>query len=130
MLGGRSEKDSKQLEALQDEIGKTLVGESIYSAEDLSAAITKFKERIDVNKTRLKELKEYENDQKAQSESMIPAYKILKSWAAEFEGVSFEAKKMIISQLFSRIEVNKDYKIHMEMNVLYKQFCDGWIAMD
>ena len=122
------EKDGKQLEALQDEIGKTLVGESIYSAEDLSAAIKKFKERIDGNKARLKELKEYENDQKAQSESIIPAYKILKSWAAEFEGVSFEAKKMIISQLFSRIEVDKDYKIRMEMNVLYKQFCDGWIA--
>ena len=126
-LAASLEKDKKQLEALQDEIGKTLVGESLYSADDLSAAIKKFKDRISEDEARMTELKEYEIDKKAQSDSIIPSYKIFRTWATEFEESSFEAKKMIISQLFSRIEVNKDYKIHMEMNILYKQFCEDWI---
>ena len=124
--GAKNEKN--QLEALQDEIAKSLVGESIYSADDLSAAIKKFKERISENEARMSELKEYENNKKAQSDSIIPAYKIFRTWATEFEESLFEAKKMIISQLFSQIEVNKEYKVHMKVNILYKQFCEGWIT--
>ena len=127
-LAASLEKDKKQLEALQDEIAKSLVGESVYSADDLSAAIKKFKERISENEARMSELKEYENNKKAQSDSIIPAYKIFRTWATEFEESSFEAKKMIISQLFSQIEVDKEYKVHMKVNILYKQFCEGWIT--
>ena len=32
-------------------------------------------------------------------------------------------KKMIACQLFERIELGKGYKITLQMNVTYKQFC-------
>ena len=40
------DKDKKQLEVLQREIGKTLLGESLYSPEDLKEAISVVKARI------------------------------------------------------------------------------------
>ena len=33
---------------------------------------------------------------------------------------------MIISQLVKRIEISKGYKINIEMNMDYEQFCEGW----
>ncbi len=37
-------------------------------------------------------------------------------------------KKMIASQLFSRVEIGKGYKIHLEMNMTYRQFCEDWLG--
>ena len=33
---------------------------------------------------------------------------------------------MIISQLISRIEIKNGYKINMELNMDYEQFCEDW----
>lgn len=57
----------------------------------------------------------------------MPAYRQFKTWAEEFDTVSFQAKKMIVNQLFSRIEVGKDYKINCVLNMTYKQFCEEWV---
>ena len=35
-------------------------------------------------------------------------------------------KKMIISQLVSRIEIGKGYKINVELNMDYEQFCEDF----
>ena len=43
----------------------------------------------------------------------------------KFMLASTERKKMIISQLVSRIEISKWYKIHLEVNMDYEQFCEG-----
>ena len=42
--------------------------------------------------------------------------------ADEFERASMEQKKMIISQLFTEIRINKDYQLEFEVNASYKQF--------
>ncbi|MFT3952290.1 MAG: hypothetical protein QM689_10185 [Oscillospiraceae bacterium] len=36
-----------------------------------------------------------------------------------------ERRKMIISQLVSRIEIGKGYKLNVELNMDYEQFCEG-----
>ena len=33
---------------------------------------------------------------------------------------------MIASQLFKRVEIGRDYKINVELNMSYKQFCEEW----
>ncbi len=33
---------------------------------------------------------------------------------------------MIVYQLFRRIEISRGYKITVEMNMTYQQFCDEW----
>lgn len=65
-------------------------------------------------------------NKKASMEKVKPSYERFTGWANEFMLASTERKKMIISQLVSRIEISKWYKIHLEVNMDYEQFCEGW----
>ena len=120
------DKDKKQLEVLQREIGKTLLGESLYSPEDLKEAINVVKIRIADSEERLEKLDSDMNQKKEMVEAILPAYRRFKSWAEEFDTADLEQKKIIACQLFDRIELGKDYNIIMHMNVTYQQFCSEW----
>lgn len=37
---------------------------------------------------------------------------------------------MIINELFSRIELSKDYKVRCYVNFTYKQFCTEWATLE
>ena len=119
-------KDKKQLEMLRTEIGKVLLGDSLYNSEDLQLAIQTIKERITETEEKLGLLKDEEVQKKLVSESILPAYQQFRSWAEEFEDAPFIVKKRIASQLFSRVEVGKGYRLRMEMNMTYRQFCEDW----
>ncbi len=58
-------------------------------------------------------------------ELIKPAYERFTNWADEFDSASLERKKMIIGQLISRIEIGRGYKINIEFNVDYEQFCEN-----
>ena len=57
---------------------------------------------------------------------ITPAYNQFKSWAEEFDTATLEQKKMIACHLFKRIEIGRDYKITVELNMTYRQFCSEW----
>ena len=59
---------------------------------------------------------------------VMPAYKQFKSWAEEFDSATLEQKKMIACQLLKHDEVGRDYKISVELNMTYSQFCTEWNA--
>lgn len=120
------EKNKEQLSKLQLEIGKTLTGDSIYSPEDLSQAIQTLKSRIAEAEKQLQALQEEEAEKKRGIDLITPAYNQFKSWADEFDTATIEQKKMIACQLFKRIEVGRDYKITVELNMTYQQFCSEW----
>ncbi len=119
-------KDYQQLEVLRDEIGKALLGDSIYSSDDLQTAIQRLKDRISQSETKLAELQAEDAEKKAISDSIVPAYRQFKSWAEEFEEAPLNVKKMIVGQLFDRVEVGKGYQIRLVMNMTYRQFCENW----
>ena len=120
------EKGREQLLKLQLEIGKTLTGDSIYSPEDLSQAIQTLKLRIAEVEKQLQALQEEEAEKKRGIDLITPAYNQFKSWADEFDTATLEQKKMIACQLFKRIEVGRGYKITVELNMTYQQFCSEW----
>ena len=66
------------------------------------------------------------SNKKASMEKVKPCYERFSGWVNKFLLASTERKKMIISQLVSRIEISKGYKINLELNMDYEQFCDGW----
>jgi len=67
---------------------------------------------------------------KTSMEKVKPAYERFSGWAEEFMLASTERKKMIISQLVSRIGIGKGYKIHIELNAEYERFCEGWDKLE
>lgn len=121
-------KHREQLTKLQMEIAKTLTGDSLYSPEDLTQALQTVKKRIEESEIQLERLKEEEIQKKQGIEMVTPAYKQFKSWAEEFDSATLEQKKMIACQLLKRVEVGRDYKISVELNMTYSQFCNEWNA--
>lgn len=47
------------------------------------------------------------------------------SWADMYDTASFEAKKMIVNCLVKRVEVYRDYKLHIDFNIDLEQFSLG-----
>lgn len=129
-LAATLEKDQKQLELMRLEIPKAILGESTFSQEDLSSVITVLREKITASEKRLTEIQNEVAEKKEMSDGIIPAYRQFRTWASEFEESSIEAKKMIVNEIFSRIEIGKGYKIRCIMNFTYKQFCEDWMTLD
>ncbi len=98
----------------------------MYSPEQLSAAINGITAKIDETKLQLETVRNEMAGKKASMEKVKPAYERFSGWAEEFMLASTERKKMIISQLVSRIEIGKGYNIHIELNAEYERFCEGW----
>ena len=119
-------KNREQLEKLQIEIGKSLTGDSVYSPDDLCQAIKTIKARVAGMEEELERLKAEERRRKEGVELITPAYNQFKTWAEEFDTATLEQKKMIACNLFNRIEVGRDYKITVELNMTYQQFCSEW----
>ena len=69
-------------------------------------------------------------EKSARIDAVIPAYKQFRSWSVEFYESSLEVKKMIASQLFSRITVNRNYELNIELNFTYRQFCEEWLSQE
>ena len=44
------------------------------------------------------------------------------SWADMYDGANLETKKMIVSCLIKRVEVCRDYNLHIDFNIDLKQF--------
>ncbi len=122
------EKDTKQLEVLRGEIAKAITGDSLYTQEDLATAMHTLRDRIAEAEKEIDRLKQEESYKKMVSETIMPAYKQFRSWSIEFQEASLEAKKMIVSQLFSKVTVNRNYEINYELNFTYRQFCEDWIG--
>ena len=71
-------------------------------------------------------LQDEEENKKSSVDLITSAYNQFKSWADEFDTATLEQKKMIACQLFKRVEVGRDYKVSVELNMTYKQFCNEW----
>ena len=75
------------------EIGKSLTGDSVYSPEDLSQAITVLKEKISAVENKLVKLQDEEENKKSSVDLITSAYNQFKSWADEFDTATLEQKK-------------------------------------
>ena len=102
----------------------------MYSPEQLSAAINGITSKIDETKLQLEAVRNEMACKKASMEKVKPAYERFSGWAEEFRLASTERKKMIISQLVSRIEISRWYKINIMLNIDYERFCEGWDELE
>ena len=123
-------KNTNQLERLQEEIANTLTGDSVYTSEQLSSAIKTVEDRISTQKFQLEQLQNEAKSKKAAVEQIRPMFEQFVGWSQEFDNCTIEQKRMIISQLVNRIELNKDYEITIELNMDYKDFCDDWDTLN
>ena len=121
------EKNNKRLDALQIEIADALVGDSAYSATDLSNAIQVLKSKISAQRIEQEELEKAIMERQKDIESVMPAYREFTTWAEQYDKATLEQRKLISCKLFDKIELSKDYKITITLNMTYKQFYTEWL---
>lgn len=113
---------NNQYDKLNEEIANTLIGESTFSQEQLSKALESVQQKRNAVGCQIEKLENEMMIRKRALERVRPMYEQFKGWSEEFMLASTEQKKMIISQLISRIEIGKGYKIRIKMNMAYEQF--------
>ena len=117
-------KEQDKLKKLVEEVGKALINESVFSVDIINQSINQSKTRLAELEEKIpKALKEL-NDQDGMLKNLDQYYDQFIGWADSFASASLEEKKMIICRLISRIEIGRDYNVHIVLNVNYSQFVE------
>ena len=118
-------KAADELDMLKAEVIKALRGESTFSKDLLGSMVSEAEAKC----TELQ--KQFEDAQAAYEEgqtvlhSLEEQYDNVISWADLYDTASLEAKKMIVNCLIRRVEVYRDYKLHIDFNIDFAQFSLG-----
>ena len=65
------------------------------------------------------------NEGQAVLASLNAQYDDIISWADMYDTASIEAKKMIVGCLIKRVDVYRDYKLHIDFIIDFQQFSMG-----
>ena len=115
-------KAASDLEALKAEVIKTIRGESAFSKELLGSLITEAETKCTEAGCGMNEAQaDYEEGQDLLA-SLNAQYDDIISWADMYDTASIEAKKMIVNCLIKRIDVYRDYRLHIDFNIDLEQF--------
>lgn len=118
------QKLAKKHSDLTLEIPNALAGESVFTPEQLKAAIDIVNKKESENAEKIAGLNDQLNNKEREIKNLDIYYEEFRSWASEFANASLERKRMIICKLFEEILVFKDYKVQIMMAGSYKQFID------
>ena len=58
-------------------------------------------------------------------ETVQQRYEDIITWSELYDTATIEAKKMIVSHLIKRVEVSRDYKLHIDFAIDLEQFNIG-----
>ena len=114
-----------QLRTLKMEIGKSLVGESTFTADQLSEAINVTQKKINEQNSEKEKLKLELKNKKDAMGKLDYYYNQFLTWADEFKNSTLEQKKMIVCQLIRGVKVSRGYNVNIEFDMNYNQFCQG-----
>ena len=116
---------------LKGEVIKALRGESTFSKELLGSLIAEAEQKCSELHGLFEQAQtDYDEGQGVLNSlnslnSLNAQYDDIISWSEMYDTASFEAKKMIVNCLISRVEVSRDYKLHLDFNIDLDQFSLG-----
>jgi len=125
-------KSAGELEMLRAEVIKSLRGESAFSQSLLGSLIADAETKCLEVQQQLEAAQAAYDEGQAVLASLNAQYDDIISWADMYDTASIEAKKMIVNCLIKRVDVYRDYKLHIDFNIDFEQFSMGldivWIA--
>ena len=118
------EEAAKEQEGLEMEVSRCLLGKSNFTTAMLSRLIDdKARERRELENKAL-DLERRIKNETEMSEKVAEYYNRFLGWSMEFGLATIERKRIIISQLYKRIELGRGYVVNFEVDWNYKQFID------
>ena len=111
--------------ALKTEILAVIKGESAFPKDTLAEMIAAQEKKHTELETLCEEASaELERNAELMA-NVSQLYEELISYADLYDSASFEAKKMIVSQLIRRVEVYRGYQIHVDFNFDLAQYLEN-----
>lgn len=114
------------LETLKGEVIKTIRGESTFSKELLGSLIAEAEAKCQELQENMETAQAAYDEGKAVLASLNAQYDDIITWADMYDTASMEARKMIVNCLIKRVEVYRDYKLHIDFNIDFEQFSLDW----
>ena len=116
------DKLKRQVIELSAEIGRSLLGESRFAPDILSASIDNTNDLLHKKETELNDIKfKLANQQNAMGKLDF-YYSQFRTWADEFDNSTMEQKKMIACQLIREVKVSRGYELEIVFDLNYEQF--------
>ena len=123
---GRIQKEidklKRQVVELSAEIGKSLIGESRFTPDILSASIENTNTILRQKETELNDINYKLANQQTAMGKLDYYYSQFRTWADEFDNSTMEQKKMIVCQLVKEIRISRGYEIEIVFDINYEQF--------
>lgn len=119
-------KTEKDLQNLQNEILKALAGESAFSVDLLGKMLKEQEAKLSAQQEELTTAQAEAETETAFINDMERRYNQFVEWAYLYDTASMETKRMIITQLFTHIEVCRGYKLKVEFSITLEQFMKGF----
>lgn len=104
------------------EIINVLRGESAFSKELLGSMVSEAEVKVAALQEQLDAAQTAYKEGQAVMDALNAQYADIISWADMYDGANLEAKKMIVNCLIKRVEVYRDYKLHIDFNIDLEQF--------
>ena len=124
-LQAERDKAEKDLLALKAEILAVIKGESAFPKDTLAEMIAAQEKKHTELETLCEEASaELERNAELMA-NVSQLYEELISYADLYDSASFEAKKMIVSQLIRRVDVYRGYQIHVDFNFDLAQYWEN-----
>lgn len=117
-----SQHAQKEIEALEAEAMRILIGEGSFSIEMINTMMAKHKAKLAAAQAKMEELRSAIEKSGDESKKDVQEYEQLLSWAGVFDKASNETKHMIICNLIDRVEVGRDYKISIHFKLTLQQY--------
>ena len=118
-------KAADELDMLKAEVIKALRGESTFSKELLGSMVSEAEAKCAELQKQFEDAQAAYEEGQAVLHSLEEQYDNVISWADLYDTASLEAKKMIVNCLIRRVEVYRDYKLHIDFNIDFTQFSLG-----
>ncbi len=118
-------KAAADLDMLKGEVIKSLRGESSFPQDLLGTMVAEAEKKCTEIQGKFEAAQAAYDEGQAVLASLNAQYDDIISWADMYDTASMEAKKMIVNCLIKRVEVYRDYKLHIDFNIDFAQFSMG-----
>lgn len=118
-------KAAAELDTLKAEVIKAIHGESVFPKELLASLISEAEAKCRELQVAFEQAQADYDEGQTVLQSLNAQYNDIISWAEMYDTASMEAKKMIVNCLINRVEVYRDYKLHIDFNIDLEQFSMG-----
>ena len=118
-------KEQEKLSKLREEVVRSIQGESVYSKEMLAGLVDETDAKVRSLVANCEEAERELESKQVMMKELSDSYDEIISWSELYDSASFEAKKMIVNAMISRVDVYKDYRLEIELNFNIRQFFEG-----